>query len=91
LDGETLPVDYGANAGSLGHIIKVTNKDELEVSSESSSDDRTVCIVVETDRRELLVVTSRGDVAVAEVFGKPSGARGTKRFRTSQTKEQHYL
>lgn len=94
LDGETLPVDYGANAASLGaYVIKATNRDELaNAVQQAQSMTETVCIVVETDRRQRVGgYESWWDVAVAEVSDNPAVQQARKDFEQAKTKEQHYL
>ena len=94
LDGETLPVDYGANAASLGaHVIKAANRDELaNAVQQAQSMSETVCIVVETDRRQRVGgYESWWDVAVAEVSDNPAVQQARKDFEQAKTKEQHYL
>ncbi len=94
LDGEPLPVDYGANAGSLGaYVIRAANRDELADAVQKAQGMReTVCIVVETDRRQRVGgYESWWDVAVAEVSENPAVQQARKDFEQAKTKEQHYL
>ncbi len=94
LDGETLPVDYGANAGSLGaHVIRASNRDELaNAVQQAQGMSETVCIVVETDRRQRVGgYESWWDVAVAEVSENSAVQEARKNFEEAKTKEQHYL
>ncbi len=94
LDGETLPVDYGANAGSLGaHVIRASNRDELaNAVQQAQGMSETVCIVVETDRRQRVGgYESWWDVAVAEVSENPAVQEARKGFEEAKTKELHYL
>jgi len=52
----------------------------------------TVCIVVETDRRQRVGgYESWWDVAVAEVSENPAVQQARKDFEQAKTKEQHYL
>lgn len=94
LTGETLPVDYGANAGSLGaYVMRAANRDELaDAVLKAQGMDQTVCIVVETDRRQRVGgYESWWDVAVAEVSENPAVQEARKNFEAAKTKEQHYL
>lgn len=94
LDGDTLPVDYGANAGSLGaHVIRAANRDELaDAIQKAQSMSQTVCIVVETDRTQRVGgYESWWDVAVAEVSTNPAVQEARKQFEAAKAKEQHYL
>ncbi len=94
LDGDTLPVDYGANAGSLGaHVIRAANRDGLaDAIQKAQSMSQTVCIVVETDRTQRVGgYESWWDVAVAEVSTNPAVQEARKQFEAAKAKEQHYL
>ncbi len=94
LDGETLRVDYGANAGSLGaYVIRAVNRDELaNAVQKAQSMSETVCIVVATDRRQRVAgYESWWDVAVAEVSENPAVQKARKDFEQAKTKEQRYL
>jgi 3D-(3,5/4)-trihydroxycyclohexane-1,2-dione acylhydrolase (decyclizing) len=94
LDGETLPIDYAANAGSLGaHIIHAANRDELaNALTEAKRINRTVCIVVETDRRQRVAgYESWWDVTVAEVSENPDVQRARDEFEVAKQKERYFL
>ncbi len=94
LDGETLPVDYGANAGSLGaHVIRASNRDELANAVQKAQNmSETVCIVVETDRTQRVGgYESWWDVAIAEVSENPAVQEARKNFEEAKAKEKHYL
>jgi len=74
LEGDTLPIDYAANAASLGaHVIRAANRHELiDAVTRAQAMTETVCIVVETDRRERVPgYESWWDVAVAETSDNP--------------------
>lgn len=93
LDGEVLPVDYAANAGSLGaHIIKANNRDELASAIQKAQNmTETVCIVIETDRRQRVGgYESWWDVAVAEVSENPAVQEAREGYEESKTKERHF-
>ena len=94
LDGEVLPVDYAANAASLGaHVIRANNKDELaNALQEAQKLDVPVCIVVETDRRERVPgYESWWDVAVAEVSENPAVQQARKEYEQAKAKERAFL
>jgi 3D-(3,5/4)-trihydroxycyclohexane-1,2-dione acylhydrolase (decyclizing) len=94
LDGEVLPVDYGANAASLGaHIMRANNKDELaNAIQEAQKMDETVCIVVETDRRQRVSgYESWWDVAVAEVSENPAVQHAREEYADAKAKERAFL
>jgi 3D-(3,5/4)-trihydroxycyclohexane-1,2-dione acylhydrolase (decyclizing) len=94
LDGDTLTVDYIANARSLGaHALKATTLAELKVALEKAkASDRTTVVVVETDPAiSVPGYESWWDVAVAEV----SEMRGVRDARASyedaRKRERHFL
>jgi 3D-(3,5/4)-trihydroxycyclohexane-1,2-dione acylhydrolase (decyclizing) len=94
LDGEVLPVDYAANAASLGaHVIQANNKDELASAIQTAqSMDKTVCIVVETDRRQRVGgYESWWDVAVAEVSENPAVQQAREDFEEARKRERYLL
>ena len=94
LDGDTLPIDFAANAASLGaQVIRAANKDELaDALTKAKGIDQTVCIVVETDRRERVGgYDSWWDVAVAEVSENPSVQKAREGYEQAKAKESHYL
>jgi 3D-(3,5/4)-trihydroxycyclohexane-1,2-dione acylhydrolase (decyclizing) len=94
LDGDVLPVDYAANAASLGaHVIRANNKDELaEAIQQAQQIDRTVCIVIETDRRQRVSgYESWWDVAVAEVSDNPAVQEARQKYEQAKARERHLL
>jgi 3D-(3,5/4)-trihydroxycyclohexane-1,2-dione acylhydrolase (decyclizing) len=94
LDGAVLPVDYGANAASLGaHVIRANNKDELASAiQEAQKIDQTVCIVIETDRRQRVSgYESWWDVAVAEVSDNPAVQQAREKYEAAKARERHLL
>lgn len=94
LDGDTLPVDYAANAGSLGaKVIKAANRDELaNAVQQAQGMSETVCIVVETDRRQRVGgYESWWDVAIAEVSENPAVQEARDKFEQAKVNERHYL
>jgi 3D-(3,5/4)-trihydroxycyclohexane-1,2-dione acylhydrolase (decyclizing) len=94
LDGDVLPVDYGANAASLGaHVIRANNKDELASAIQQAQKmDQTVCIVIETDRRQRVPgYESWWDVAVAEVSENPAVQQAREKYEAAKARERHLL
>lgn len=94
LDGEVLPVDYGANAASLGaEVIHAANRDELANALQAAqAADHTVCIVVETDRRQRVAgYESWWDVAVAEVSENPAVNQARENYEETKQKERYHL
>jgi 3D-(3,5/4)-trihydroxycyclohexane-1,2-dione acylhydrolase (decyclizing) len=94
LDGETLPIDFAANAASMGaHTIRVTNRDELANALEAAKKiDKTVCIVVETDRRQRVAgYESWWDVAIAEVSTNQDVKQAREEYKGKKSKERYHL
>jgi len=94
LDGDVLPIDYAANAASLGaHVIRANNRIELDDSLRQAQQiDKTVCIVVETDRRQRVGgYESWWDVAVAEVSDNPAVQNARDDYEEARKKESYYL
>lgn len=94
LDGEVLPVDYAANAASLGaHVIQANNRDELaQAIEDAKAIDRTVCIVVETDRSQRVGgYESWWDVAVAAVSENPDVRRARQEYEQAKANERYFL
>ncbi len=94
LDGETLSLDLGANAASMGaYVIRVQHKDELANAIEQAKTiPQTVCIVVETDRRQRVSgYESWWDVAVAEVSENPSVQEAREKYDEAKQNERHFL
>ncbi len=94
LDGEVLPVDYATNAASLGaHVIKVANRAQLEQAVQEAQEiDKTVCIVVETDRRQRVSgYESWWEVAIAEVSENPDVQQARQDYEEAKKKQSHYL
>jgi 3D-(3,5/4)-trihydroxycyclohexane-1,2-dione acylhydrolase (decyclizing) len=94
LDGDVLPVDYAANAASLGaHVIRASNRDELaDAITAAKAMTETVCIVVETDRRQRVGgYESWWDVAVAEVSENPDVQQARADYEAAKQKERWWL
>ena len=94
LDGDTLPIDFAANAASLGaHVIRANNRDELANAIEQAKGiEQTVAIVVETDRRQRISgYESWWDVAVAEVSENPAVQAAREGYEEAKAREHHYL
>ena len=94
LDGETLTVDYVANARSLGaHATKAATLAELKAALEKAKTlDRTTVIVVETDPSVGVPgYESWWDVAVAEVSEFESVREARARYEIARKNERHHL
>jgi 3D-(3,5/4)-trihydroxycyclohexane-1,2-dione acylhydrolase (decyclizing) len=94
LDGEYLPVDFAANARSLGaHALTPTNLAEFKQAlGEARRAKRTSVIVIQTDR-ELRVpgYDSWWDVAVAEVSTMDSVKQARAQYDEARKNEKHFL
>ncbi|GAB4451262.1 MAG: 3D-(3,5/4)-trihydroxycyclohexane-1,2-dione acylhydrolase (decyclizing) [Anaerolineae bacterium] len=94
LDGDVLPIDFAANAASLGaHVIAARNRDELADAIEAAKkSDRTTVIVVETDiAARVPGYESWWDVAVAEVSTLESVRAARKQYEAMRAKERYHL
>jgi len=94
LDGEPVPVDFAANAQSLGaHAIQAVTRDDLERAlEEARRKDRTTVIVVEVDK-EMRVpgYESWWDVPVAEVSEVEAVERARTQYEKAVKKERYLL
>src|SRR5690606_31027986 len=82
---------FAANAASLGaHVLRAANRDELaDALTAAKKMDETVCIVVETDRRQRVPsYESWWDVAVAEVSENPDVQRARAEYEAAKQKER---
>jgi 3D-(3,5/4)-trihydroxycyclohexane-1,2-dione acylhydrolase (decyclizing) len=94
LDGETVHVDFVANARSLGaHAVKAANLAELKRAlEEAKSADRTSVVVIETDASVGVPgYESWWDVAVAGVSEVDSVREARARYEEARKRERHYL
>jgi 3D-(3,5/4)-trihydroxycyclohexane-1,2-dione acylhydrolase (decyclizing) len=94
LDGESLTVDYAANARSLGaHALQANSLQELKAALATAKTlDRTTVIVVQTDREVRVPgYESWWDVAVAEVSESPSVRQARAEYEVARKKERHYF
>ena len=93
-DGEYLPVDFAANAASLGaHAIQATTREDLQRAlEEAKRQDRTTVIVVEVDK-EMRVpgYESWWDVPIAEVSEVEAVRRARAEYETAVKKERYFL
>ncbi len=94
LDGEWLPVDFAANAASLGaHALCARTREELERAlEEARRQTRTTVIVVQVDK-EVRVPSyeSWWDVPVAEVSEMESVRRAREAYEQAVKKERYFL
>ncbi|MCZ7541082.1 MAG: 3D-(3,5/4)-trihydroxycyclohexane-1,2-dione acylhydrolase (decyclizing) [Anaerolineae bacterium] len=95
LDGEVLPIDYAANAASLGaHVIRAHTRDDLAdaIQQAGAYQGGPVCIVIEVDRRQRVGgYESWWDVAVAEVSENPDVQRARAEYVEQKKHERHFL
>jgi len=95
LQGEVLPIDYVANAASLGaHAMRATTREELASAIEEARkiENRPVCIVVETDREQR--VGNYGawwDVPVAEVATSEEVRQARAEYEQARKLQRYYL
>ncbi len=94
LQGNTLPVDFAANARSLGAYV-IESKDLAGFQAalqEAKLQTKTTVIVIETDReRRVPGYESWWDVAVAEVSDCDSVKSSYEAYRKAKKMEKHYL
>lgn len=95
LDGDVLPVDYAANAASLGAVvIKAATRDGLAdaLAEARTIHDVPVCIIIESDRRQRVGgYESWWDVAVAEVSENPAVQAARATYEQRKPDERHHL
>jgi 3D-(3,5/4)-trihydroxycyclohexane-1,2-dione acylhydrolase (decyclizing) len=94
LDGERLPIDYAANARSLGAVaIKANGLAEFKQAlQEAREQERVTVVVVETDREVRVPgYESWWDVAPAEVSEKGSVRQARAEYDEAVKKEKYYL
>ena len=94
LQGDYLPVDFAANAQSLGaHVLRPKSRaDLIEALTEAKGIDKTTVIVVETDRNERVPsYESWWDVAVAEVSEVESVQKARKEYEEEKEKERYFF
>jgi len=94
LDGEYLPVDFAANARSLGaHAINTHTIEEFrQALQEARSTPKTTVIVVETERDVRVPgYESWWDVAVAETSTIEAVNQARKEYEEAMKKERYFL
>mgnify|MGYP006074153145 CR=1 FL=1 len=93
LDGGLLPVDYAANAASMGaHVIKVSNVIELKTALiKAKSIAHTTLIYIETNRKKGVPGFAWWDVAVAEVSEKAEVKKSYKTYQENKKNQKYYL
>ncbi|MFC1997575.1 thiamine pyrophosphate-dependent enzyme, partial [Chloroflexota bacterium] len=93
LDGNRLPVDFAANARSLGaHVISAVDKSSLEAAIQMvKTQSSTTVIVIETDREQSVPGYAWWDVPVAEVSTLTSVQEKYDEYIKARKKERHFL
>lgn len=94
LDGEPVPVDYAANARSLGaHAIATRDIPELKAAlAEARQQTKTTVIVVETDpEKRVPGYESWWDVPIAEVSEVASVRKARQEYEPARAAERYFL
>ena len=93
LDGDLLPIDYAANAASMGaYVIKATNIEEFKAAlAKAKTIDYTTVIYIEVDRKKSVPSFAWWDVAVAEVSEKKSVEESLENYRKNKKTQKYYL
>jgi len=93
LDGGLLPIDYAANAASMGaYVIKAANVTELNAAlKKAKTIDRTTLIYIEVDRKKGIPGYAWWDVAVAEVSEKEAVKASLKTYLDNKKNQKYYL
>ncbi len=92
--GDYLPIDFAANAASLGaHVIKAKTKEDLQDALKAAKGiNRTTVIVVETDREQRVGgYESWWDVSVAEVSNSEDIQKVREDYEEKTRKERYFL
>lgn len=93
LDGGLLPIDYAANAASMGaYVIKTKNVTELKKAlKEAKAINTTTVIYIDVDRKKGVPGFAWWDVAIAEVSEKEAVKDALKAYHFNKTKQKYYL
>ena len=93
LDGGKLPIDYTANAASMGaYVIKTKNVSELkEALNEAKSIDRTTVIYIDVDRKKGVPGFTWWDVPIAQVSEKDAVKKSLETYTQNKKKQKYYL
>jgi len=93
-DGDLLPVDFAANASSLGaHTIRAkTHQEFRDALMAQRKHDRTSVVVIETSYEERVPgYESWWDVPIAEVSERESVRAARKNYEQARAKERNFL
>ncbi|MDP8243065.1 MAG: 3D-(3,5/4)-trihydroxycyclohexane-1,2-dione acylhydrolase (decyclizing) [Candidatus Hinthialibacter antarcticus] len=94
LTGEDLPIDFAANAASLGaNVIKANTKEEIiQALKKAKTFDKTTMIAIEVNPAIYVPgYNSWWDVAVPEVSGMESIQEARKNYEEMVKKEKYFL
>lgn len=94
LSGNHVPVDFAANAASLGACAITVKAHEqlLEALEKAKAQDKTTVIVVEVDPHQRVGgYESWWDVAVAEVSDMPAVQKARREYEENLSKERYFL
>lgn len=93
LDGGLLPIDYAANAASMGaYVIKAANVTELNAAlKKAKTIDRTTLIYIEVDRKKGIPGYAWWDVAVAEISEKEAVTESYETYQKNKKTQKYYL
>ena len=93
LDGGLLPIDFAANAASMGaYVIKAKNVIELkDALKKAKSIDRTTLIYIDVDRKKGVPGFTWWDVAIAEVSEKEAVKEALKTYHINKKTQKYYL
>ena len=93
LDGGLLPIDYAANAASMGaYVIKASNVEELNAAlKKAKTVDHTTLIYIEVDRKKGVPGFAWWDVAVAEVSEKKAVGESYRAYMKNKKTQKYYL
>ena len=94
LDGEVVPLDYAANARSLGaHVLQARTLADLKTAlTEARKQTQTTVIVVETDlEKRVPGYESWWDVPIAEVSEFPGVRKARRNYEKARKTEKYFL
>ncbi len=93
LDGNKLPIDYAANAASMGaYVIKTNNVKELKAAlSKAKTIDQTTLIYIDVDRKKGVPGFTRWDVPIAEVSDKDAVKKSSGKYNENKKTQKYYL
>ena len=94
LNGEQLPIDFTANAASLGaHAIRATTRQDLQQALESARAEKSTSVIVVEVDKELRVpgYESWWDVAIAEISESEAVRQARADYEESRKNQRLFL